>query len=665
MLQRLSLRSKSVLAMVLATVLVLLPASAVGWRAVLAVQEFFADAYARNLTELSRQTILAPVLRDLALSQRLAESLLVREWLLDEPDGTKAARAFEEAAGFQRAFQSGAYFIISALSLNYYFNELGEPLQKEPRYTLDQATPTDAWFFRLLESDADFNLNVNPDAQLQTTRVWINVPIREQGETIGFAGTGVDLTQFIERFLTVDEPGVTPIIIDPDGAIQAHPDRERIAFGSSLGLDEPGRSLFDGLTRDDQANLRAALSAASTEEADVVLVQLTLDGHEQRIALIYLPELQWFLLTAVDLGLVQILSPWWWLGILAGLLVLVLLLLFAMTLAVERVLIAPLNRLQGSALAIAKGDYQVTLPPPSRDEIGNLIRAFIKMTTTIRQHTEELEAKVQARTEDLAARNREIVRYNEMLNDSINYASLIQRAILPDAALRTRLGAQFFVLWRPRDTVGGDFYLFHDEGDQYLLGLIDCAGHGVPGALMTMLARAAFDHAIRDQGLRSPAVLLMHTDAVLRSMLQDLDLPPALATTMDASVVIFSRSSRQLLYAGAKQSLFVRVAGDIIVVKGQRTSLLARKPGVFSDTPFSLEGNPTFYLTTDGFLDQAGGEQGYGMGNRGFIAALAEMEGLPLAAQGGALWERIQNYMGEYRQRDDIAVVGFSPPSGS
>ncbi|WP_163007751.1 SpoIIE family protein phosphatase, partial [Pseudomonas viridiflava] len=91
--------------------------------------------------------------------------------------------------------------------------------------------------------------------------------------------------------------------------------------------------------------------------------------------------------------------------------------------------------------------------------------------------------------------------------------------ILPDRQLTQSLGAHHFVLWKPRDVVGGDFYVFRSEGNNCLLGIMDCAGHGVPGALMTMLARAAIDLAITEAGPADPACILARTDSAIRAML--------------------------------------------------------------------------------------------------------------------------------------------------
>ncbi|MBF3347939.1 HAMP domain-containing protein, partial [Pseudomonas aeruginosa] len=149
---------------------------------------------------------------------------------------------------------------------------------------------------------------------------------------------------------------------------------------------------------------------------------------------------------------------------------------------------------------IAAGRYDTPLPLARQDEIGSLSKAFASLADQVRRHTAELEDKVQERTQALEEANREMAAAQKKIGDSLDYASLIQRAILPDRQLSATLGEHHFILWKPRDVVGGDFYVYREQTDGYLIGVVDCAGHGVPGALMTMLARAAIDHAIEAVG---------------------------------------------------------------------------------------------------------------------------------------------------------------------
>ena len=149
-------------------------------------------------------------------------------------------------------------------------------------------------------------------------------------------------------------------------------------------------------------------------------------------------------------------TGWIW-PVAVGLVLLFAAMLLCFGYAVERLMLRPLRRLQQSARAIANGSYDVSLPPGGQDEIGDLSNAFGVMADKVRQHTAELESKVRERTSELENANRAMAAAHKKIGDSIDYASLIQRAILPDRQLTQSLGEHHFVLWKPRDVVGGDF----------------------------------------------------------------------------------------------------------------------------------------------------------------------------------------------------------------
>jgi serine phosphatase RsbU (regulator of sigma subunit) len=280
------------------------------------------------------------------------------------------------------------------------------------------------------------------------------------------------------------------------------------------------------------------------------------------------------------------------------------------------------------------------------------------MTRNVRSHTEELETRVRERTRELEDANLRMAATQKTVADSIDYASLIQRAILPDSQMVQSLGPRHFVLWKPRDVVGGDFYVFRADGENCLLGVVDCAGHGVAGALMTMLARAAIDHAISEAGPHDPAAILAGTDAAMRAMLADAELPRALATNMDAGLVYVDRAAGQLYFAGAKISLYASDGVRIEEYKSGRRALGEKRIGEYTNTTLALAGR-TYYLVTDGVLDQAGGDQGYGFGNRRLTDLLLDVSRLRVQDQAQAIMDALNQYRGALPQRDDITVLAF------
>ncbi|MCC8344160.1 SpoIIE family protein phosphatase [Pseudomonas stutzeri] len=248
---------------------------------------------------------------------------------------------------------------------------------------------------------------------------------------------------------------------------------------------------------------------------------------------------------------------------------------------------------------------------------------------------------------------------HKKIDDSIDYASLIQRSILPNRQLVSAMGDRHAVLWRPRDVVGGDFYVYRADDHGCLFGVVDCAGHGVPGALMTMLAHAAIDQALGSTGLADPAAALARTDAIVRSMLKEEDDAHALATNMDIGLAYVDLKRRKVHYSGAKIALYYCDGEDVHEVKAARRAIGDKRVGEYHNTSIDLRSGRTFYMTTDGFLDQAGGDQGYGFGNSRFASMIREHARRPLAEQGEAFSLALARYQGEFPLRDDITMLCF------
>lgn len=654
------LRSKSVLALLLACVLASIPAILLGWKAMEEIRSHFGEAYARNYTLLHRERILAPVVRELALARRFADSQLTRQWLQDEEDPQRRAQFFAEAEGYRRDFHDQSWFVIAGGSRSYYFADADTRSGIAPRYQLNPADPEDAWYFASVGGKATYNLNVNIDHKLGETKLWLNVLVRDGVRVLGLAGTGLDLSEFLGDFLVTRETGVGSMILAPDGAIQAHPDLSRIAYSSGAGQGAGQGMIFGQLGSDAERDaMRVAMQRAETDPDGVQILRASLDGQPRLLALSYIAPLRWHLLTSVDLHAAKLLDQRWLWPLLGTLVVVLGALLLGFAYAVERLLLQPLRSLKHSAKAIAAGHYTTSLPPERGDEIGELSAAFASMAAQVHRHTADLEGKVRERTQALEQANREMVAAHKQIDDSIDYASLIQRAILPNRQLDNALGERHFVLWQPRDVVGGDFYVYRESGDGCLLGVVDCAGHGVPGALMTMLARAAIDHAIGVAGVDQPAAILQETDRTVRGMLREEQMSRALATNMDAGLVWVDRAARRLRFSGAKISLFASDGIEVREYKGGRRALADKRQGEYEDLEIELPRGWTFYLCTDGFLDQAGGEHGFGFGSRRFIDLLRSHAQRPLGEQAERFVARLDAYRGARPQLDDITVLSF------
>ena len=397
---RLGLRGKSLIVLLVGFLVVLIAGAVLAWNAIQGIREQFGLDYARNFTQLNSYRIFAPVERDLALSLRFANSEITRQWFLDENNPAKRDLFFKEAESFRHDFLDHSWFAVVASSRDSYYHDEKSHDGTSPVevYTLEK----DPWFFDSMKTIDTYSVNIDIDPTPNVAKVWFNVIVRDGGRKIGIAGSGLDLASFLKDFITTNRSGVTPMILNQQGFIQAHPDRKRIALNSSSGTQIKSPTLFDQLPdQDSRTQLRAAMVAAQRNPGTVMTGWVKLDGLRQLVAVNYIPEMQWYVLTAVDLNSAQIIDTRWYVAIMIALVILLGLLGVAFSYAVDKLALRPLRRLQHSAGAIASGRYDIALPPPTGDEIGELTRAFATMASQVRQHTGELEAKVGERTRDL------------------------------------------------------------------------------------------------------------------------------------------------------------------------------------------------------------------------------------------------------------------------
>ncbi len=279
-------------------------------------------------------------------------------------------------------------------------------------------------------------------------------------------------------------------------------------------------------------------------------------------------------------------------------------------------------------------------------------------TKALRLLNESLEEKVEERTEALA-------RINRHMQDSITYAALIQNTILPPQEELGDFFSDHFVIWEPKDIVGGDIYFFHTINDtQALLYVIDCTGHGVSGAFVTMLAKAIEAQvASQPDILHSPSKILSYFNRTLKTLLKQESADANVG--MDAGVVHIHKTKQVLTFSGANIDLFYTDVTEIKKLKKDRYSIGYKQchdDYQYSEHTLQYAEGTTFYLSTDGYIDQNGGEKGFPMGRKRFIRLLQHALSLPLHEQKNALLQALKRYQGDEERNDDITVIGFKLP---
>jgi len=367
------------------------------------------DGIARRLgTDFAVQYVLkekavisAPINREIALARKLADTPLIKKWTLAENDAVLRDDALTELGSFKNHFQDGSWFFVVHGSGHYYFNDqAGTYTGKELRYTLKSSDPADAWYFSTVTKVRDFALNVNYDKDIQQTKLWINVLVREGNAVLGLAGTGLTLDAFIRDFIAGKPAGIVPLLLDAQGAIQAHPDPLRIDQ-SSISKKPEDRSTLLKLLRDkkDRTALEDALARLARGETQVEAIWVRTAEGERICSLVRIPEIDWY--AAVIFEHDRIIGLSRFLPMLATSALSLLLLSALLLIALRRVILKPIGELTQSTQDFSEGKPTASLPIRSGDELGVLTEAFNSMTSTIRSYTESLEATVRKRTRDL------------------------------------------------------------------------------------------------------------------------------------------------------------------------------------------------------------------------------------------------------------------------
>lgn len=275
--------------------------------------------------------------------------------------------------------------------------------------------------------------------------------------------------------------------------------------------------------------------------------------------------------------------------------------------------------------------------------------------------TRELEDKVLERTREIEAARVRIELQAKDIRDSINYARSIQNSLLPSMQEVKQSFGDSFILYLPRDVVSGDFYWVAQKGGRHYLAVADCTGHGVPGALVSVLCVEKLEHALLLA--ESPGEMLhIVNNEVKRALRQSVgDGINASRDGMDVALMAFDPDSQVLSYAGAKRPLWLVRDGEVTSVAGDRYSIGGHSPDgqQYSEHQLRMQAGDMVYLFSDGFADQFGGPDGRKFTTGRFRETLLAQSALPLARQQRNLLQALHTWQGREEQVDDVLLAGI------
>ena len=289
------------------------------------------------------------------------------------------------------------------------------------------------------------------------------------------------------------------------------------------------------------------------------------------------------------------------------------------------------------------------------------IFSFIKYRThKLIKEKQVLEAKVTERTSELKSANLNLNMAIEEIKDSINYAERIQSSILPNINVIKEHLPNGFILFKPRDVVSGDFYWFNQVEGKSFFACVDCTGHGVPGAFMSMIGNSILNEIILTKKITSPSAIL---SSLNRSIFKVLKQNTSESRDgMDMALCMIDPKNNTLTYSGANRELLLIRNGELIEYKPTKNAIggFTDSNTIFKETVIDIQPNDLFYMTTDGYADQFGGEKGKKLMTKNFKDFLLQIHTLPMQVQQDELDKKIQSWMGNaHAQVDDILVIGI------
>lgn len=287
---------------------------------------------------------------------------------------------------------------------------------------------------------------------------------------------------------------------------------------------------------------------------------------------------------------------------------------------------------------------------------ASVVGFFRYRTNIIKKENKILENKVNERTKELAEKNRDIT-------SSIEYAKRIQEAILPAKDLIFSKLKNSFIIYKPKDIVSGDFYWFGEKDNFKIIAVVDCTGHGVPGAFMSMIGHNLLNQIVSEKGFSNPGLILDELHKGVQSALKQGHNDVNTNDGMDVSILALNTETRECHWAGAFRSLvIVNNDGDLDKIDGNKYPVGGAQLDsnrIFTTHTLHLQKNDCLYMFTDGYADQFGGTKGKKFMVKQFHDNLKSVHLYSVIDQQKELENQFNEWRGNFEQVDDVLVIGI------
>lgn len=492
-------------------------------------------------------------------------------------------------------------FLVSNITHNYWdCNEDGFQLLD----TVSEDDTNDDWFFQFIKSKKKYEINIDYNSELNDTFVWINTLVGDIKDPVAVTGLGMNLSQVISELIQEDKNSSVQNeiwLVDESGIIY-------LAKNSMYLEKNIQEYLPDTLINkmDQQENLEDKFEISEYEN---------FEGNLYDIAYKNIKNTEWKIIVQIPRAdSVRFLKS------------------VTVSTVISCSIIIMLMVLTFYLLS---------------NQIANPYKRSLQLN-------QELEKIVSERTKELQEKNLKI-------QDSLDYAEMIQHTILPLADEMKQSVRDYFAVYEPRDTVGGDFYWLRTYQEGSLLVIGDCTGHGVPGALMTTAVNAMLDHIVDEMCRDDPARVLKELDRLMKQAFRKVSGEEMITDGLDAAVFYITKS-KKIIYSGANIPVYICDGKDVVEIRGSHDTIEcnnSKKEKRFENFDINFDENNIIYVATDGFKDQLGGAKRLPFGKKRLKALLKEVSGFEMREQKDIIINTLMNYKAEESRCDDITMLGF------
>lgn len=330
-----------------------------------------------------------------------------------------------------------------------------------------------------------------------------------------------------------------------------------------------------------------------------------------------------------------------------------------------------LKRTSDFANQVGKGNFETNYNPLSEEDVlGN---SLLVMRDGLKRNEQQLEKEVEDRTHEIVKQKNKIEKQNEQRKEllenitaSIRYAKRLQENILPTDAQVSDLLRESFIYYRPKDIVSGDFYFVKALNDKIVFAAVDCTGHGVPGAFMSLVGHNSLNHALASNPDLDPGRVLNDLSRFASEAMNQKGHESSVRDGMDMALCVYDPKNSVLEYAGAQNPLYLIRNGKLIIYRADKMAIAdtERSSGFFTSHSVSLEEDDMIYIFSDGYVDQFGGTQGKKFYYEPFRNLLIEISGLSAEDQLDKIESRMESWRmssgkrERYEQVDDMLIIG-------